>query len=1019
MSDGARMLQVLRDHRPVLLACEAIGWLHMLGKAHQGFLAGQASDTDSNGRSWKDLEWARGITPPLDERLAWVFRDAPIPVDVRDLIEKHRGKDSKVAVALLQAAHGSVSGIEKNTPGNYQKQFKAHLWLTSPFGHPLRNLLVDPPCLLTTGEWDEFLRRVLDLLDGMRPGPGVDDAQEIEHFARWRDSAIGPDGWLRQSLLSTIAETRVPSSDVTLWDQSYTAAALFKAAMAGALLAGASEDQNIKQATRWRVLTVGLGAEHYEARAIRVGDWTGARQEIHAFCDDVCRYVEVELPLGACVYRDERLLAFTFPGLRNDAICKDSNAQAPSDRDPEVTDPKGSLTWEQAEELMTAIREQVDKLATQRGFETPPHIGLSRSTRSFIEMARRIRGSREAMEISVHRSWTIAADNRNKGQHVCPVCLTRRSKGGNRKETSCLICQERRTGRLERWQKSGGDTIWITEVADANDRVALVSLRLELEGWLDGTGIDSLRAHDLAEWRRFNPKLSGNKDNPIDPARAWSSFRDHVLGFVRNPQKKGGNLSDQVIEKFNEGFRYEGSLESFFAKVVEDRAGAPTWKELDDEGRALWLAHQLLRKNASPGRVHRFWRGAQAFFEALVVEVRGALRERWPETTLRRRRLLLRAVAVNGTLRDRETYAGHLPGRPDAPFEVVSLEKLGGLVTICNLDRLFESEDQARTTLTGQTLALEDDDGERLDLTVSTVDPAPHPLATYDPLIVLEENPERFRVLLPLDSADAFVERALLRWRAEMGRVWDRLALHVSVVAFPRKTPYQAVIEATRNLEGRIEESALEEWRVQAVEHRDGKTALSLLRKDGAPDLVVVPTQLPDGRDDTYYPNVAVSDQEPRELHDFVAPRKKGRPVVYRWAAELALGDGILLRPALFARIFVDSTGRRFEPARLWYLSDWKTARDVWALARAHAPSITAIRNVEAAIADARERWTGVDGKVDEDAWLAFVRATLVNYWDLPASALEALVDAARRGLLEESLFWHLHVLKLSLEEGT
>ena len=37
----------LREHRPLLLACEAIGWLHMAGKARIKFLqnhGGQHSD---------------------------------------------------------------------------------------------------------------------------------------------------------------------------------------------------------------------------------------------------------------------------------------------------------------------------------------------------------------------------------------------------------------------------------------------------------------------------------------------------------------------------------------------------------------------------------------------------------------------------------------------------------------------------------------------------------------------------------------------------------------------------------------------------------------------------------------------------------------------------------------------------------------------------------------------------------------------------------------------------------------
>lgn len=40
---------LLQTHRPLLLAMEAIGWLHMTGKAHVDFLreqAGQSSNYD-------------------------------------------------------------------------------------------------------------------------------------------------------------------------------------------------------------------------------------------------------------------------------------------------------------------------------------------------------------------------------------------------------------------------------------------------------------------------------------------------------------------------------------------------------------------------------------------------------------------------------------------------------------------------------------------------------------------------------------------------------------------------------------------------------------------------------------------------------------------------------------------------------------------------------------------------------------------------------------------------------------
>src|SRR5690606_35739703 len=203
----------------------------------------------------------------------------------------------------------------------------------------------------------------------------------------------------------------------TLWDQSFITAALFKAAAAGAVLAGTAFEwgNRVKYNTQWRVLTVGIGAEHYEARAVRIGDWTGTRQEIAAFFNDVCTFIEVDLALGSCVYRDERTLAFTFPGERFDRL--------------------GSVDDQTAKKLRTAIEAHVDFLAKEQyGFETPPIVQLScKSTRSFIAMSRELDKARQVLEVPVHRPWAIESDGSN-GRHVCPVTLVRPghpSKHGN------------------------------------------------------------------------------------------------------------------------------------------------------------------------------------------------------------------------------------------------------------------------------------------------------------------------------------------------------------------------------------------------------------------------------------------------------------------------------------------------------------------------------------------------------------------------------------------------------------
>jgi hypothetical protein len=45
--------QTLRTHRPLLLAMEAVGWLHMTGKARAEFLRGQGGQD----AGYDDLRW--------------------------------------------------------------------------------------------------------------------------------------------------------------------------------------------------------------------------------------------------------------------------------------------------------------------------------------------------------------------------------------------------------------------------------------------------------------------------------------------------------------------------------------------------------------------------------------------------------------------------------------------------------------------------------------------------------------------------------------------------------------------------------------------------------------------------------------------------------------------------------------------------------------------------------------------------------------------------------------------------
>lgn len=979
-------LQTLRTNRAVILASEAIGWVHMAGKAHPDFLRGHGGQ--SNGYDFK--QWASSLSPDWNTRFAWLssaHKRLTWPSSLAKLLRGFdAGQSEPNVLGLLQAAHAMASGIEKNHPGSTSKylgQDITHMWRTSPFGHPERNLLVDPPAILQPGGPEALsaeIGRVFDELSGLA-APLTPD---VEPWARWRAEAIGPKSLLRRSFLETLAETRIPNNDVTLWDQSYVAAALFKSAVAGAILAGNTNWQGLKPNTQWRVLTVGIGAAHYESRAVRIGDWTGARAQLDAFFDDVCRLVEVDVALGSVLYRDGGVVAFTFPGLRADVTDADT---------------KGSLSDGNARSLRDELEQEIDDLAKARHLETPPLVRLSeKSTRSFIAMAKELDSARRELTTPLNRPWDITGEAADK-QHTCPVCLVRGSGSGD-KQKPCKVCRDRRSGRLGAWldDKVDQNTIWVSEVADHNDRAALLSFSLCLDGWLDARQVDSLRAQSVTTWRHFNGQL-GNHTNPVDGQEADRSLKRKLESRVSQ-----FNQQDTLLKHLQDGYQRETSWESFFAKVVEDRSDAPQWATLAPDERAAWLAHQLFRKHASPGRVHRFWRASEAFFQRLLSDIRERAAQhpnRW-----RTRRLVLKAQGGRWT--DRETYHGVWR---DAPLGLVYRRASDDFITITNLARCFAPTD-AHSALNGQTIeVVGDDTSARTRLVIERVDEKLGSLGAYHPIIPIDLDPQRFRVLVPLDAVDDVLAAAYAHWEEAFARVWDRLPLYASVVAFPRMTPFQAVIEAARNLEDALTTAPSETWRVAEASRRGGVCATRWVRADGEQALTTTPTRLPDGRDDDYYPYLAVEDRPPRNPRDFQHPRGQ----VYRHVADLRPGDGATVHPSRCAAVFLDSTAPRFDTPEVYYLMEFRERAALWALICDLAPSTSALRAALRTIEDARDRWNSETAGAAA-TWLEFARVVLHEQLGARGAALDALVDAARTGLLVRTLRWHLQIQKHALE---
>jgi len=1043
--------KTLQENRPLLLGLEAVGWLHMTGKAKREFLqehGGQKTGYDyktwyNNKENpsfpWNDLlQWMRSEQYGLHDKL---------PHELTDFLSKHTEKSGKL-LGLLQAGHAMASGIEKNVPNEttkYLNQDITHMWLSSSFGAPERNLLADPPNLLSAAGWQNLLDKIEKLLRDLvalavPPPPHTSDDIEgwwqwreeavgklRDHnyqsgncWWQWREEAVGKQGWLRRVFSSTLAETRLPNNDVTLFDQSYVAAALFKSAVAGALLAGKDFqwDNNIKQSTRWRLLSVGIGAKHYEARAVRIGDWTGAWLALKGFFERVRRFVEVDLAIGSLLYADSQMLVFSFPGEQKD----------------KSWDQKMIKSWE------TVLTEEINCYAHRLHLETPPYCKISAPSRSLVLMTKEIEKARETMAVPIFRTWSVPGASKDDIEepratgHVCPVCLVRYNGNASSKEQPCRICKERRERRLDYWLqgKLGTDTLWISELADAHDRVALLTMSLDIEEWLTGARLDSLRAQAIAEWRKNNTVLSNfwdnnteKMENPINTKKSFISLQEEI----EKKLDKEFEPKDLFLANLQEGYRYGKDWKSYFSLIVEDRVPErqPQWKEDDFNHNARWLAHQFFRKLASPGRIYRFQRQAEGFFHDLLTsfrEISSAHPNRW-----RTRRLLIKGNG--GGWQNRQSYAGHYKG---APLELLYREETTDFITICNLARLLEANEGANDLKKEPTreniikLRASDVDyrgnQQELSLTITTIteEKDTGELGAYHPLIHLEVSPQRFRVLLPLEAASECVDKALQAWDEQFAGVWDRLPLRIGVVAFSRKTPFQVVIETARNIETELYRSnqEAEYWCVKDSETRQGITKIALEAVKGKGKMLrSIPTRLPDGREDVFYPYLALTDNEVRFPLDFRHPEGQ----VYRQAKELQKGDKIRVYPARIVTLFLDGSSERFEGVAKWEhrLAEWQDMRALWQMLEHLAPSQSALRGLWADLSQHREAWQ--DGerewlKGGKEGWLALARAMFAHRLGARGADLATLEEAASSGLWDWCLEWHLSILKKQVSGG-
>lgn len=339
-----------------------------------------------------------------------------------------------------------------------------------------------------------------------------------------------------------------------------------------------------------------------------------------------------------------------------------------------------------------------------------------------------------------------------------------------------------------------------------------------------------------------------------------------------------------------------------------------------------------------------------------------------------------------------------------------------------------------------------------------------HQSTTYSTTIPILAEPRSFMVLVPADRSLDIVQQITVKYEREMGKVRNRLPLHLGVVYFSRRTPLRAVLDAGQAMLKRTLSASA--WTVKAIQQVTlplGKKELATqfqhtitltLERDGMTIPWCVPAVMGDGvTADNWYPYVffqrdqAGNPQPSNRQCSFSDPN--GNWLIH--ARDLQVGDQILFAPSTFDFEFLDTTSRRFEihydpngrrasrRTRPFYLEDLDRLDILWRLLA--QLERTQRYQVVSTIEATRELWYDPTISQPDDAvFIQFVSDTLAgaawsrrqrwdvaqNMWvdrakddpqpggwqSIPLDWRQHLIQAGARGELTDLLELRMEILK-------
>lgn len=1031
MSDN---LKVLADNRNALLLAEIGAWLHMFGKFHEDFLSGNhdldKEIPDDVRKNFPQLTDLLEDTWPSD---TWADLDLVVPdfqtrkLSIFSLIKNHREslkelyeQNSSGFLRLMVDAHGRGSSAEKGVLVRFAPEQKQKVYPSTSLGYEV-NTYID---LVKIHDERQRLYHFL---------------QERLSYLKGKSARLRYDEWLhiRQEFIQeieqyfriSVAETRRPLNDVTLFDQTVASVAFFKAALAQNLLLGWKEPYTeiVGEKYRWRLLRVGLDGLAFWGNSIRIGDILARNSLFERTLDAVKMLLEVNYPLGTEVYRDENGSIFIVPDIHK-------------------LHQKFSINGRQT--LEECIQDIAYKIFSG---ETVLSLDLSDDTRNMLSFGKLAMKSLPRPKANIEwlkEEWR----DEEKLRDVCPVCGSRPQGPSNKAfdRKVCDDCEKRRIDRSAQWIQDLSTTIWIDEVADINGRLALLVAQFGIAGWLSGSYFGTVLA--------FDPRAR----SLTDPVRKGIVHTFDLGTLIRNIQEGLTNPTKAFNDKSLLGglvLKDSRDKTNRVQKFYDLRISGTDLDQISSLSDPERLALEMIRLSPSFSRVRRVWETTQTFWEEITSDFKvilGKIGQR-----LRIRGTFVPGAKSQDTLGISHTYelnlgAVNLSVTCIADGEFLTVDNLSRVALLLNAPEESHKDYSSAANYVLYRLLSRDKSGQGFEVEEPTGYGSPNRVLgmlyitdvktegpSYTPAISLLSEPRVFMAIVPADKALKVAQVIKDKYEAEVGKVSNRLPLTVGNIFTGRRTPLPAILEAGRRM---LKQPTQDDcWVVKnigpALPRSPWPSKITItLEKDSQSLPIEMQTGMGDGKTEDIWYSYWCVEKDKNEVRPLGRTRQfvgaDGKDWVH--ITDLYEGDVVQFMPSRFDFEFLDTAARRFEisyddgkrrgsshPSRPYYLEQLDEFDRLWNIL-SNGLATSQIHNLIEIIETKRMEWlTKQNEAVTETErmeWLAkqiafqgIVRDALnnANWEPRPEQKIfEQLNGAALSGQLADVVELYIRILK-------